>query len=144
MFGHSWNSGLKSPRSARYVLVWYYVVWYIQCISVCLACMYKHAYHTNVCVRVRVCVCGCVWVCEQDKQHFLLVDMAYQGFASGDLERDAAGLRHLVKDGHKVILCQSFSKNMGLYGEQVPSLAGTCMVTCWFPRGASGSCDCAV
>ena len=45
--------------------------------------------------------------------------MAYQGFASGDLEKDAAGLRHLVKNGHKVILCQSFSKNMGLYGEHV-------------------------
>ena len=77
------------------------------------------------------CVCMCVCVCAvckpcllhaQDKQHFLVADMAYQGFASGDLERDAAGLRHLVKDGHKVILCQSFSKNMGLYGQQANSL----------------------
>ncbi|KAL5466716.1 hypothetical protein EMCRGX_G030864 [Ephydatia muelleri] len=62
----------------------------------------------------------------KDKQHFLLVDMAYQGFASGDLERDAAGLRHLVKDGHKVILCQSFSKNMGLYGERVGAVTVLC------------------
>jgi len=44
--------------------------------------------------------------------------MAYQGFATGDLERDAAGLRLLAKDGHKLALCQSFSKNMGLYGER--------------------------
>lgn len=43
--------------------------------------------------------------------------MAYQGFATGDLDRDAAGLRQVVGDGHKVVLCQSFSKNMGLYGE---------------------------
>lgn len=43
--------------------------------------------------------------------------MAYQGFATGDLDRDAAGLRLLAKDGHKLMLCQSFSKNMGLYGE---------------------------
>jgi len=54
----------------------------------------------------------------QEKNHFILVDMAYQGFATGDLERDAAGLRLLAKDGHKLALCQSFSKNMGLYGER--------------------------
>ena len=47
-----------------------------------------------------------------------MVDMAYQGFATGDLDRDAAGLRKLVADGHKVLFCQSFSKNMGLYGEE--------------------------
>lgn len=47
----------------------------------------------------------------------MLVDMAYQGFATGDLERDAAGVKLLVKDGHKIALCQSFSKNMGLYGK---------------------------
>ena len=58
----------------------------------------------------------------KEKQHFLLVDMAYQGFATGDLDQDAAGLRLLVKDGHKVALCQSFSKNMGLYGESNSSL----------------------
>ena len=46
----------------------------------------------------------------------LVVDMAYQGFATGDLDRDAAGLRQLVADGHNILLCQSFSKNMGLYG----------------------------
>ena len=42
--------------------------------------------------------------------------MAYQGFATGNLDADAAGLRQLVADGHNVMLCQSFSKNMGLYG----------------------------
>lgn len=47
----------------------------------------------------------------------MVVDMAYQGFATGDLERDSAGLRLLAKDGHKLMLCQSFSKNMGLYGK---------------------------
>ena len=54
----------------------------------------------------------------KEKGHLVVVDMAYQGFATGDLDRDAAGLRLLVKDGHKVMLCQSFAKNMGLYGEQ--------------------------
>ena len=53
----------------------------------------------------------------REKSHYVVVDMAYQGFATGDLDRDAAGLRLLVRDGHKLMLCQSFAKNMGLYGE---------------------------
>merc|ERR1712107_754367 len=44
--------------------------------------------------------------------------MAYQGFASGDMDRDAAALRLFVDEGHTVILAQSFAKNMGLYGER--------------------------
>lgn len=52
-----------------------------------------------------------------DRNHFIVVDMAYQGFATGDLDADSAGLKLLVRDGHQVALCQSFSKNMGLYGE---------------------------
>ena len=57
-------------------------------------------------------------ICKK-KEHFILVDMAYQGFATGDLEKDSAGLKLLAKDGHKLALCQSFSKNMGLYGENI-------------------------
>ena len=46
-------------------------------------------------------------------------DMAYQGFASGDCDADAFAVRHFVAEGHKILLAQSFSKNMGLYGERV-------------------------
>jgi len=53
------------------------------------------------------------------KSLFPFFDMAYQGFASGDAARDAFALRHFVKEGHQVALCQSFAKNMGLYGERV-------------------------
>jgi len=45
-------------------------------------------------------------------------DMAYQGFASGDVDRDAFALRQFIDDGHTVLLAQSFAKNMGLYGER--------------------------
>ena len=70
--------------------------------------MHTHAHtHTRTHMHTRT----------QEKNHFILVDMAYQGFATGDLGSDAAGLRLLAKEGHKVALCQSFSKNMGLYGE---------------------------
>ncbi|GJQ70628.1 putative aspartate aminotransferase [Trypoxylus dichotomus] len=53
------------------------------------------------------------------KQILPFFDMAYQGFASGDADNDAYSLRKFVKDGHLVMLAQSFAKNMGLYGERI-------------------------
>ncbi len=47
---------------------------------------------------------------------FVFFDMAYQGFASGDIDRDAFALRYFIDQGHNVALAQSFAKNMGLYG----------------------------
>ena len=43
--------------------------------------------------------------------------MAYQGFASGDVDKDALPVRLFLEDGHSIALAQSFAKNMGLYGE---------------------------
>ncbi|KAJ3060730.1 Aspartate aminotransferase, mitochondrial [Quaeritorhiza haematococci] len=57
-------------------------------------------------------------LCSQ-KNHLIFFDMAYQGFASGDPDRDAYAVRKFVKDGHNVLLAQSFAKNLGLYGERV-------------------------
>lgn len=48
--------------------------------------------------------------------------MAYQGFASGDLEEDAKAIRLFIEDGHIVGCAQSFAKNMGLYGHRVGCL----------------------
>ena len=39
--------------------------------------------------------------------------------AAGDCERDAFALRAFEEAGLHPILCQSFAKNMGLYGERV-------------------------
>jgi len=50
-------------------------------------------------------------------------DCAYQGFASGDAEKDAAALRMFVEDGHELACIQSFSKNFGLYGHRVGALS---------------------
>ncbi|EFA75395.1 aspartate aminotransferase [Heterostelium album PN500] len=55
----------------------------------------------------------------KEKQHFVLFDFAYQGFASGSPEKDAEPIRLFVKDGHEIGLCQSFAKNFGLYGERI-------------------------
>jgi len=53
-------------------------------------------------------------------------DMAYQGFASGDVSRDAFAVRQFVADGHNIVLSQSFAKNMGLYGERAGAFSVVC------------------
>ncbi|RVW40917.1 Aspartate aminotransferase, mitochondrial [Vitis vinifera] len=52
------------------------------------------------------------------KNHFPFFDMAYQGFASGDLDKDAKAIRIFLEDGHLIGCAQSFAKNMGLYGHR--------------------------
>jgi aspartate aminotransferase, mitochondrial len=59
-------------------------------------------------------------------EHFAFFDMAYQGFASGDTDKDAFALRHFIEQGHNVALAQSFAKNMGLYGERVGAFSIVC------------------
>ncbi|KAI3404361.1 AAT1 [Candida oxycetoniae] len=64
----------------------------------------------------------------QDQQFYPLVDMAYQGFASGKPYQDIDLIRKLTKlaNENKIpefALCQSFAKNMGLYGERTGSLS---------------------
>ncbi|KAH8408061.1 hypothetical protein KR222_008431, partial [Zaprionus bogoriensis] len=53
---------------------------------------------------------------------FPFFDSAYQGFASGDPDRDAWPVRHFINEGFETIIAQSFSKNMGLYNERVGNL----------------------
>ncbi|RDY10190.1 Aspartate aminotransferase, mitochondrial [Mucuna pruriens] len=60
------------------------------------------------------------------KGHFPLFDMAYQGFASGDPERDAKAIRIFLEDGHLIGLAQSYAKNMGLYGQRAGCLSLLC------------------
>jgi len=62
------------------------------------------------------------------KQRNLLpfFDMAYQGFASGDVDKDAFAVRQFINDGHMILLSQSYSKNMGLYGERTGAFTVVC------------------
>ena len=57
-----------------------------------------------------------------EKGHFAFFDCAYQGFASGDLDKDAGAVRYFVERKVPVLVCQSFAKNAGLYGERVGAL----------------------
>jgi len=58
----------------------------------------------------------------REKKIFPFFDCAYQGFASGDLDKDAASLRMFVDEGFELLAAQSFSKNFGLYNERVGNL----------------------
>ncbi|EEQ37363.1 Aspartate aminotransferase, cytoplasmic [Clavispora lusitaniae] len=57
--------------------------------------------------------------------HLPLFDSAYQGFASGNLDKDAAAIRKAINSGmfkSPILICQSFAKNVGMYGERVGAL----------------------
>jgi len=62
----------------------------------------------------------------KDRKLLVFFDMAYQGFASGDVDGDAFALRHFLDDGHDVVLAQSYAKNMGLYGERAGAFTVVC------------------
>ncbi len=50
------------------------------------------------------------------------VDMAYQGFATG-LDADAFAVRHMAERVPEMIVCNSCSKNFGLYRDRVGTLS---------------------
>ena len=58
----------------------------------------------------------------EKKRLFPLFDSAYQGFASGDLDKDAYSVRLFAKRGIEFMCTQSFAKNFGLYNERVGNL----------------------
>lgn len=51
----------------------------------------------------------------EKRKLFPFFDSAYQGFASGDLEKDAWAVRYFVSRGFELVCAQSFAKNFGLY-----------------------------
>jgi aspartate/tyrosine/aromatic aminotransferase len=59
-------------------------------------------------------------------KHICWFDSAYQGFASGDLEKDAYAIRKFADAGLNMLVSQSFAKNFGLYGERIGTLAVVC------------------
>tara|TARA_B100000963_G_C22631981_1_gene675409 strand:- start:993 stop:2207 length:1215 start_codon:yes stop_codon:yes gene_type:complete len=59
----------------------------------------------------------------KEKNHIILFDMAYQGFSSGNPYFDANAVRTAYSMNLQFILCQSYSKNFGLYGERAGCLS---------------------
>jgi len=62
----------------------------------------------------------------RSKGHLPFFDSAYQGFASGDLDRDAWAVRYFIKEGFELLAAQSFAKNFGLYNERAGLISIVC------------------
>jgi len=61
-----------------------------------------------------------------EKKLVPLLDSAYQGYASGSVSKDAFACQLLEKKGLEMFVCQSFAKNLGLYGERIGMVHVTC------------------
>jgi len=55
-----------------------------------------------------------------------IIDCSYQGFASGNLDKDALPIRLFDEAELEFFVTQSFAKNMGLYGERIGMLHVVC------------------
>jgi len=62
----------------------------------------------------------------KEKKLTPLMDSAYQGYASGSLDKDAFAVRLFLSMGFEMFMCQSFAKNLGLYGERIGMLHVIC------------------
>ena len=60
------------------------------------------------------------------KRLYTIFDSAYQGYASGSLDRDAFAARLWVRSGVEFVTCQSYAKNMGFYGDRLGCVSFTC------------------
>ncbi|KAL1532679.1 Aspartate aminotransferase, cytoplasmic [Salvia divinorum] len=62
----------------------------------------------------------------QKKKHIPFFDVAYQGFPSGSLDKDASSVRLFAAHGTEVLVAQSYSKNLGLYSERIGAINVVC------------------
>jgi len=62
----------------------------------------------------------------QRKKLLPFFDSAYQGFASGSTDKDAYAVRLFEAAGVELLVAQSYSKNMGLYGERIGAINVVC------------------
>ncbi|KAI7940297.1 hypothetical protein MJO28_013949 [Puccinia striiformis f. sp. tritici] len=54
----------------------------------------------------------------KEKVHFSFFDIAYQGFASGNVDQDPFVPRYFISQGLDIVISQLFAKNISLYGER--------------------------
>lgn len=58
----------------------------------------------------------------KERSLFPFFDNAYQGYATGDLDKDAYAVRLFADLGFQFVVAQSFAKNMGLYAERIGAI----------------------
>ena len=62
----------------------------------------------------------------QERKLLAILDSAYQGCASADLDKDAYSLRLFLSREVEFFVSQSFAKHLGLYGERTGMLHAAC------------------
>lgn len=62
----------------------------------------------------------------KDKNHIILFDCAYLGYGTGNYIEDRYSVNRFLKDNNRILVAQSFSKNMGLYSERLGVLSISC------------------
>ena len=60
------------------------------------------------------------------KSHIPFMLLNYQGLSSGNLTKDAYSVRKFLKEGMQMLVSQSYSFNMGIYGERMGSVSIVC------------------
>ncbi|KAJ2853504.1 Aspartate aminotransferase, cytoplasmic, partial [Coemansia erecta] len=73
----------------------------------------------------------------EEREHFPFFDCAYQGFATGDVDRDAYAIRLFESRGFELLVAESFAKNMGLYGERTGCLHAVVKDSSQLPKVSS-------
>lgn len=68
-------------------------------------------------ILVEACVC---------KKHLVVLDSAYQGYATGSLENDRKAIEMFAASPLEFFVAQSFAKNLGLYGERIGMVHVVC------------------
>jgi aspartate/tyrosine/aromatic aminotransferase len=58
----------------------------------------------------------------KEREALPIFDLAYQGYATGDLDNDCWAVRYFISQGFQMLVTQSFAKNLGLYGERIGAL----------------------
>lgn len=58
-----------------------------------------------------------IFVVIKDRKLFPFFDAAYQGFATGEINKDAWAVRYFASQGIELFCAQSFAKNFGLYSK---------------------------
>ena len=56
------------------------------------------------------------------KNMLIIIDMAYLGFGTGDIDEDSGILRIINNQDYPVLVCSSYAKNFGLYSERAGNL----------------------
>ena len=62
----------------------------------------------------------------KDRKLMPMMDSAYLGFVTGNIDKDSFAIKLLVEDGHSFAYAQSYSKNMAMYGERVGLINFVC------------------